>query len=349
MKRKALIVLVLAFVVLCGCRTRLMDAPEQADDVIQSARPDPPPTPTLEPNPEPSPEPTPEPSESAEPPEASAPEEVTAPAQPVNPASVGSLGPSHPEEAPASGVTATYDSNGGDNPPVSTVVTVGPASTVFFDGSGGRVKSRDASREVNEGDILGTLPTPLREGYRFDGWFTLPEGGERVSEETVYTGSEDWTLYAHWTYDPYEFWSFTLRNRTQQIFMCQQVSIYFETKADHVTAQSCSLITAIGAQNVAENREDVNVTDDWVLGKRPQVVVKEADSLENAAQLQAAVSARFPEQKVVLVTSGGLGGSAQGLYARLALAKALYGDWYTDVDLSVVAAELEVAAGSVYF
>ena len=100
---------------------------------------------------------------------------------------------------------------------------------------------------------------------------------------------------------------------------------------------------------MAENREDANVTDDWVLGKRPQVVVKEVDSLENAAQLQAAVSARFPDQKVVLVTSEGLGGGTQGLYTRLALAKALYGDWYTDVDLSVVASELEAAAGSIYF
>ena len=400
MKRNALIFLVLIFVVLCGCRTRLIDDPEQADDVIiQSTQPEPIPAPTPEPTPEPAPAPTPGPADPDDSPEAPEQEGVTAPAQPVNLASVGNLGSSQLEEAPALGVTVTYDSNGGDSPLMSTVVTVGepyglqpeavkrgyafdgwwtapnggqqilpdtlveeaashslyahwkarPASTVSFDGNGGRVKNRDASREVSEGDALGTLPTPLREGYGFDGWFTLPDGGEPATETTVFTGSEDWTLYAHWTYDPYEFWSFTLRNRTQQIYMCQQVSIYFETKADNVTSQNCPLITAIGAQNVAENREDASVTDDWVLGKRPQVVVKEVDSLENAAQLQAAVSARFPEQKVVLVTSGGLGGGAQGLYARLTLAKALYGDWYTDVDLSIAASELEVEVSLLYF
>ena len=31
-----------------------------------------------------------------------------------------------------------------------------------------------------------------------------------------------------------------------------------------------------------------------------------------------------------------------GLYARLALAKALYGDWYVDVDLETVASELGI-------
>ena len=110
MRRRSLIFLVLVFVVLCGCRTRLIDAPEQTDDIIQSTQPGPTPTPP----PEPSPEPTPEPSELNEPPETSAPEDVTAPALPVNLASVGSLGPSQREEAPALGITVTYDPNGGE-------------------------------------------------------------------------------------------------------------------------------------------------------------------------------------------------------------------------------------------
>lgn len=391
MKRNILICLALLFVVLCGCRTRLVDAPDRADEVVETAQP------TPEPTPEPSPEPTPEPTEPDEGPEPAPTDSSPPPARPANVSSVSGLGQEQITQRPAIGVTVTYEPNGGDGPTVSTAVDVGepyglqpeavrrgysfdgwwtapaggqqvwpdtvveraephslyahwkarPAATVSFDGNGGRVKSRDVIREVSQGDALGPLPTPLREGYGFEGWFTRPEGGEAVDEGTVYTGPGDWILYAHWIYDPYEFWSFTLRNRTQQIYLCQQVSIYFETKNEGVTAQSCPLITAIGGQNVAENREDAAVTDDWVLAKRPQVVVKEVDSLENAAQTQAAVSARFPEQKVVLVTDGGLGSGAQGLYARLALAKELYGDWYTDVDLSVVAAELGVGASPI--
>lgn len=340
MKRNALIFLVLIFAVLCGCRTRLVDGPEQADDVIQSSQPETPPAPTPAPapTPEPTPAPTPEPTPALSQPN-EPPEDAAAPAQPVDLASVDGLGPSQLEETPAPSVPAVYEPEAG----------YGPAFTVSFDGCGGRVKSRDASRELHEGDAFGPLPTPLWEGYIFDGWFTLPDGGEIVTGETVCAGGSDQTFYAHWTYDPYEFWSFTLQNRTQQIYMCQQVPIYFETKTDNVTAQNCSLITAIGAQNVAGNREDPNITDDWVLAKRPQVVVKEVDSLENAPAVRAAMSARFPDQKVVLVTSGGLGGGEQGLYARLALAKELYGDWYTDVDLELAAAELGVAAGPVYF
>lgn len=40
------------------------------------------------------------------------------------------------------------------------------------------------------------LPTPARDGYKFEGWFTEAEGGEKVTEITT---AADATLYAHWT------------------------------------------------------------------------------------------------------------------------------------------------------
>lgn len=40
------------------------------------------------------------------------------------------------------------------------------------------------------------LPTPARDGYKFEGWFTEAEGGEKVTE---ITNAADATLYAHWT------------------------------------------------------------------------------------------------------------------------------------------------------
>ncbi|MDD6032442.1 MAG: InlB B-repeat-containing protein [Oscillospiraceae bacterium] len=45
---------------------------------------------------------------------------------------------------------------------------------------------------------LTALPAPTRSGYRFDGWFTSKEGGEKVTE-TAFTA--DITLYAHWMWD----------------------------------------------------------------------------------------------------------------------------------------------------
>ena len=222
--------------------------------------------------------------------------------------------------------------------------------TVTFDGNGGRVKSKQARLELSDGDAFGEMPTPLREGYDFAGWFTAPEDGEQVLEEQIFTGTDDRTLYAHWTYNPYEFWSFTLQNKTQQIYLCQQASVYFELEQDNLTQQSCALITGTGSLNIAENRAQAVTTDDWVLGKKPQVVVKCVGNLAGAAPVRQSVAERFPEQEVVMVSGSALGGDpAAALYAKLALAKHLYGDWYTDVDLALVAEELGVSEIPILF
>ena len=42
------------------------------------------------------------------------------------------------------------------------------------------------------------LPTPTREGYIFDGWYTEAEGGTQVTNDTKFNSANDVTLYAHW-------------------------------------------------------------------------------------------------------------------------------------------------------
>ncbi len=44
----------------------------------------------------------------------------------------------------------------------------------------------------------GELPTPIRDGYLFMGWFTQADGGELVQESTLVRNPESHTLYAHW-------------------------------------------------------------------------------------------------------------------------------------------------------
>ena len=51
-------------------------------------------------------------------------------------------------------------------------------------------------------DKLGALPTPVRSGHSFAGWFTRETGGDPVTESTSLTNLADHTLYAHWTADP---------------------------------------------------------------------------------------------------------------------------------------------------
>ena len=68
---------------------------------------------------------------------------------------------------------------------------------VTFDAQGGSVTP--ASKSVTYGQPYGSLPVPVRAGYRFDGWFTAATGGTQVTAETVVTVTSAQTLYAHWT------------------------------------------------------------------------------------------------------------------------------------------------------
>ena len=69
------------------------------------------------------------------------------------------------------------------------------AYRVFFDGNGGEVSEQ--MRMVEKGKSVGALPTdPVREKYKFLGWYTAKDGGMKISEETKVTA--DVTFYAHW-------------------------------------------------------------------------------------------------------------------------------------------------------
>lgn len=75
--------------------------------------------------------------------------------------------------------------------------TVTPASyLVTFDPNGGRVSP--ASTAVTIGKKYGTLPTPTRTGYDFDGWYTKETGGTKVTETTTVGTNPPTKLYAHW-------------------------------------------------------------------------------------------------------------------------------------------------------
>ena len=71
---------------------------------------------------------------------------------------------------------------------------------ITFDPNGGTCEIESARFTVNS--KLNSLPTPQREGYTFDGWFTSPDGGTRVTTSTP-LGEEDRTVYAHWTAKTY--------------------------------------------------------------------------------------------------------------------------------------------------
>lgn len=67
---------------------------------------------------------------------------------------------------------------------------------VVFETGGGSCGEKE--REVTFGAELGELPVPKREAYAFVGWYTLPAGGERITERSVVTQTADFRIYARW-------------------------------------------------------------------------------------------------------------------------------------------------------
>jgi uncharacterized repeat protein (TIGR02543 family) len=69
--------------------------------------------------------------------------------------------------------------------------------TLTFDAQGG---SSANSQQVTYGAIINVLPETVRLGYTFEGWFTEANGdGAKYTKETVYSVTDNTTLYAKWT------------------------------------------------------------------------------------------------------------------------------------------------------
>lgn len=68
--------------------------------------------------------------------------------------------------------------------------------TLTYDANGGTVSP--SSKKLDYNEAYGTLPTPVRKGYRFEGWYTAITGGTKVSSITK-MGTKDTTIYARWT------------------------------------------------------------------------------------------------------------------------------------------------------
>lgn len=66
--------------------------------------------------------------------------------------------------------------------------------TISFHSGKGKVSP--AAATVIRGNAVGSLPTPVRKKYTFDGWYTKKKNGKKISTGTVPTNNV--TYYAHW-------------------------------------------------------------------------------------------------------------------------------------------------------
>ena len=68
--------------------------------------------------------------------------------------------------------------------------------TVTYHANGGKVST--ASKPVSYGSTYGTLPTPVRTGYQFTGWYTAKKGGTQIKADSVMKQTKGQTIYAQW-------------------------------------------------------------------------------------------------------------------------------------------------------
>ncbi|MBE5918830.1 MAG: hypothetical protein E7272_03205 [Pseudobutyrivibrio ruminis] len=69
--------------------------------------------------------------------------------------------------------------------------------TITFSANGGTVDA--APMTVTFDASIGTLPTPTRPNYKFDGWYTGATDGNKYTSNIKYNIADDTTFYAHWT------------------------------------------------------------------------------------------------------------------------------------------------------
>ena len=72
--------------------------------------------------------------------------------------------------------------------------TLNNAYQVKFDGNGGTPSKK--SINVKKGEAIGSLPTAVKTGEMFDGWYTELTGGTKITKDTI--PSSNVTYYAHW-------------------------------------------------------------------------------------------------------------------------------------------------------
>ena len=101
--------------------------------------------------------------------------------------------------------TVTYNANGGTVSSSSKTVSQSFTNWNTAANGSGTAYNAGATYSANANVTLyaqyanpsiGSLPTPTRSGYAFDGWYTAANGGTKITDTTKVTANT--TVYAHW-------------------------------------------------------------------------------------------------------------------------------------------------------
>jgi len=99
--------------------------------------------------------------------------------------------------------------------------------SITLDPNGGNGPADIEIRTV--GETYGSLPTPTRSGYIFDGWYTSSSGGSKVNASTTVGSAEFQILYAHWRKEAPKY---TTENGNWQITVPSGLYVSLYSSAD---------------------------------------------------------------------------------------------------------------------
>jgi len=126
---------------------------------------------------------------------------------------------------------------------------------VTFNPNGGTLSIN--TKYIETGMTVGNLPEPTRQGYIFNGWYTLHEGGEQVTSNTII--NNDVTFYAHWT----ELQVAEVNNRTYTSLKAAIDSVSANNTATTVTLlkNTSEAISIKANQNIVLNLQNYTLSN----------------------------------------------------------------------------------------
>ena len=121
---------------------------------------------------------------------------------------------------------------------------------LYFNANGGTCTT--GSKKVTFNSTYGTLPTPTKSGYTFQGWYTAMSGGTKVTDSTKLTTAANQTVYAQWKPVPVSTLKYTY-NPDLAISKASSLLTTAESKKHKCATYVSSVLRAGGLTNVKQS------------------------------------------------------------------------------------------------
>ena len=163
-----------------------------------------------------------------------------------------------------------------------------PGITVTFDANGGQMIGV-TDKKVMIDTYYGELPETTKLNEAFEGWYTDPEGGEKITSASVVTIPSNHTLYAHYqdpvaTYNNYGYNTLQkavnqvpIRN-TELVGVKDTVELLKDTNESVIISEGKDMIVNLNNHSVSTT----GLTDEYVVINYGSLVMNDGDIIGSA-------------------------------------------------------------------